>query len=144
MRSSNLERADGGTNAEPTAASATGAGCWPGSHPHRLVVTWQINGEWQLDADPEHASEIEVRFTPDGPEQTTVELEHRHLAASSPAGPSTTPSAKAAAGPRYLTRSPKPQGRTRNRALVPNATRRHVRTLGRSVTSGRTAAPRGG
>lgn len=47
--------------------------------PHRLVVTWQVNGNWQFDADPERASEIEVRFTPDGPEQTTVELEHRHL-----------------------------------------------------------------
>jgi uncharacterized protein YndB with AHSA1/START domain len=47
--------------------------------PHRLVVTWQINGEWQYDPDPAHASEIEVRFTPDGPGQTTVELEHRHL-----------------------------------------------------------------
>ncbi|MFG2024610.1 SRPBCC family protein [Streptomyces sp. NPDC048825] len=47
--------------------------------PHRLVVTWQINGYWQYDADPEHASEIEIRFTADGPEQTTVELEHRHL-----------------------------------------------------------------
>jgi uncharacterized protein YndB with AHSA1/START domain len=47
--------------------------------PYRLVVTWQINGQWQYDDDPEHASEIEVRFTPSGPEQTTVELEHRHL-----------------------------------------------------------------
>jgi uncharacterized protein YndB with AHSA1/START domain len=47
--------------------------------PHRLVVTWQINGRWQYDPDPEHASEIEVRFTADGPGQTTVELEHRHL-----------------------------------------------------------------
>lgn len=47
--------------------------------PHRLVVTWQINGEWQYDRDPAHASEIEVRFTADGPEQTIVELEHRHL-----------------------------------------------------------------
>lgn len=47
--------------------------------PHRLVVTWQINGRWQFDPDPEHASEIEVRFTADGPEQTKVELEHRHL-----------------------------------------------------------------
>jgi uncharacterized protein YndB with AHSA1/START domain len=45
--------------------------------PHRLVVTWQINGRWQFDPDPEHASEVEVRFTPTGPEQTTVELEHR-------------------------------------------------------------------
>jgi uncharacterized protein YndB with AHSA1/START domain len=47
--------------------------------PHRLVVTWQINGQWQYDPDPAHASEIEVRFTADGPEQTIVELEHRHL-----------------------------------------------------------------
>ncbi|HYY79591.1 MAG TPA: SRPBCC family protein [Actinomycetes bacterium] len=47
--------------------------------PHRLVVTWQINGEWQYDPDPEHASEIEVRFTADGPGQTVVELEHRLL-----------------------------------------------------------------
>jgi uncharacterized protein YndB with AHSA1/START domain len=47
--------------------------------PRRLVVTWQINGQWQYDPDPGHASEIEVRFTPDGPGQTIVELEHRHL-----------------------------------------------------------------
>ncbi|WP_040782684.1 SRPBCC family protein [Nocardia pneumoniae] len=47
--------------------------------PHRLVVTWQINGHWQYDPDPAHASEIEVRFTPEGPNQTSVELEHRHL-----------------------------------------------------------------
>jgi uncharacterized protein YndB with AHSA1/START domain len=47
--------------------------------PHRLVVTWQINGQWQYDPDPDHASEIEVRFTADGPEQTVVELEHRLL-----------------------------------------------------------------
>ena len=47
--------------------------------PHRLVVTWQVNGQWQYDPDPQHASEIEVRFTPNGPDQTTVELEHRLL-----------------------------------------------------------------
>jgi hypothetical protein len=34
---------------------------------------------WQYDPDPEHASEIEVCFSADGPEQTTVTLEHRHL-----------------------------------------------------------------
>ena len=43
------------------------------------MVTWQINGQWQYDPDPAHASEIEVRFTADGPERTTVELEHRLL-----------------------------------------------------------------
>jgi uncharacterized protein YndB with AHSA1/START domain len=47
--------------------------------PHRLVFTWQINGEWTFDPDPEHASEIEVRFTADGPGQTTVEVAHRHF-----------------------------------------------------------------
>ena len=47
--------------------------------PQRLVVTWQINGQWQFDPDPEHASEIEVRFTAEGPGQTVVELEHRLL-----------------------------------------------------------------
>jgi uncharacterized protein YndB with AHSA1/START domain len=47
--------------------------------PHRLVVTWQINGEWQYDPDPDHASEVEVRFSADGPDRTTVELEHRLL-----------------------------------------------------------------
>ena len=47
--------------------------------PHRLVVTWQINGEWQYDPDSQHASEIEVRFTSDGSERTRVELEHRLL-----------------------------------------------------------------
>ena len=47
--------------------------------PHRLVVTWQINGQWQYDPDPEHASEVELRFMADGPERTRVELEHRLL-----------------------------------------------------------------
>jgi uncharacterized protein YndB with AHSA1/START domain len=47
--------------------------------PNRLVVTWQINGEWRYDPDPQHASEIEVRFSADGPGQTVVQLEHRHL-----------------------------------------------------------------
>jgi uncharacterized protein YndB with AHSA1/START domain len=47
--------------------------------PRRLVVTWQINGRWQYDPAPGHASEIEVLFTADGPGQTTVEMEHRHL-----------------------------------------------------------------
>jgi len=47
--------------------------------PHRLLFTWQINGAWQFDPDPDRASEIEVRFTAIGPEETTVEVEHRHF-----------------------------------------------------------------
>ncbi|MFC4372703.1 SRPBCC family protein [Nocardia halotolerans] len=47
--------------------------------PHRLVLTWQINGRWQYDPDPAHASEIEIRFVAEGPERTDVTLEHRYL-----------------------------------------------------------------
>jgi uncharacterized protein YndB with AHSA1/START domain len=47
--------------------------------PSRLVFTWQINGSWQFDPDPAHASEIEVLFTSGGPHETTVEVEHRHF-----------------------------------------------------------------
>lgn len=47
--------------------------------PHHLVFTWQINGTWQFDPDPGHASEIDVRFTAHGPYDTTVAVEHRHF-----------------------------------------------------------------
>ncbi|MCE0767418.1 SRPBCC family protein [Pseudonocardia kujensis] len=47
--------------------------------PARLVFTWQINGSWQFDPDPEHASEIEARFTASGPQESVVEVEHRHF-----------------------------------------------------------------
>jgi uncharacterized protein YndB with AHSA1/START domain len=47
--------------------------------PHRVLFTWQINGMWQFDPDPEHASEIEALFRADGAEQTIVEVEHRYF-----------------------------------------------------------------
>jgi uncharacterized protein YndB with AHSA1/START domain len=47
--------------------------------PHRLLFTWQISGAWEFDPDPEHASEIDVRFTANGPAETTVEVEHRYF-----------------------------------------------------------------
>jgi uncharacterized protein YndB with AHSA1/START domain len=47
--------------------------------PHRLVLTWQINAEWQFDPDLARASELEIRFVAGGPDETTVELEHRHI-----------------------------------------------------------------
>jgi uncharacterized protein YndB with AHSA1/START domain len=47
--------------------------------PQRVVFTWQINGMWQFDPDPAHASEIEALFRADGPDQTIVEVEHRHF-----------------------------------------------------------------
>ena len=47
--------------------------------PHRLVLTWQITGEWRYDPDPAHASELEITFTAEDAGHTRVELEHRHL-----------------------------------------------------------------
>ncbi|MCU1682419.1 MAG: hypothetical protein JWQ81_3158 [Amycolatopsis sp.] len=45
--------------------------------PSRVVLTWQLNGDWAYDPDVSHASEIEVRFIAEGPAATRVELEHR-------------------------------------------------------------------
>lgn len=47
--------------------------------PDRVVVAWQLDGAWQYDPDPDHASEFEVRFVPDGPSTTRVEVEHRNF-----------------------------------------------------------------
>jgi uncharacterized protein YndB with AHSA1/START domain len=47
--------------------------------PHRVVFSWDIGTTWQLETDPDNASEVEVRFFAEGPGRTRVELEHRHL-----------------------------------------------------------------
>lgn len=47
--------------------------------PRRFVISWDISPTWQLVTDPAQASEVEVTFTEEGPGQTRVELEHRHL-----------------------------------------------------------------
>jgi len=47
--------------------------------PSRVVFSWDIDLEWKIETDPDRTSEVEVRFTPEGPDRTRVELEHRHL-----------------------------------------------------------------
>jgi uncharacterized protein YndB with AHSA1/START domain len=47
--------------------------------PHRVVISWDIGPTWQIEADPERTSEVEVRFIAEAPERTRVELEHRNL-----------------------------------------------------------------
>jgi uncharacterized protein YndB with AHSA1/START domain len=45
--------------------------------PRRFVVSWDINSNWK--PDPTVSSEVEVKFTADGPDATLVELEHRNF-----------------------------------------------------------------
>jgi uncharacterized protein YndB with AHSA1/START domain len=45
----------------------------------RLVLSWDISPRWQLESDPGHTSEVEIRFTAEGADRTRVALEHRHL-----------------------------------------------------------------
>lgn len=47
--------------------------------PARVVFSWDIGPQWQVETDPELTSEVEVRFVAEGPDRTRVELEHRHL-----------------------------------------------------------------
>jgi uncharacterized protein YndB with AHSA1/START domain len=47
--------------------------------PTRVVLSWPISPQWQIEDDPDKASEWEVRFTPETSERTLVELEHRNL-----------------------------------------------------------------
>ena len=47
--------------------------------PHRVVFSWDIGPTWQLETEPENASEVEVRFIAEGVDRTRVELEHRNI-----------------------------------------------------------------
>ena len=47
--------------------------------PHRVVFSWDIGPTWQVETEPGNTSEVEVRFTAEGPDRTRIELEHRNL-----------------------------------------------------------------
>ena len=47
--------------------------------PERVVISWDIDPQWQLETDVDKTSEVEVRFIAEGPDRTRVELEHRNL-----------------------------------------------------------------
>lgn len=47
--------------------------------PDRVVFSWDIGPQWQLETDPANTSEVEVLFFAEGPGRTRLELEHRHI-----------------------------------------------------------------
>lgn len=47
--------------------------------PNRVLLSWDLNPQWQIETDPAKTSEWEVRFTAETEHRTRVEIEHRHL-----------------------------------------------------------------
>ena len=73
--------------------------------PNRVVFSWDLSPQWQIETDLAKTSEVEVRFVAEAPERTRVELEHRNLERH---GPGLEPERDAVGGdagwPLYLAR----------------------------------------
>jgi hypothetical protein len=70
-----------------------------------VVFSWDISPHWQLETDPAHSSEVEVRFIAETPRRTRVELEHRNIDRHGPDWQSLSDGVAGAEGwPLYLER----------------------------------------
>jgi uncharacterized protein YndB with AHSA1/START domain len=55
--------------------------------PDRVVFSWDIGPQWQIETEPDNTSEVEVRFVAESPQRTRIELEHRHIDRHGPGWP---------------------------------------------------------
>jgi uncharacterized protein YndB with AHSA1/START domain len=73
--------------------------------PDRVVFSWDISPQWQLETDPDNTSEVEITFVAETPRRTRVELEHRNLDRHGPGWQSVSDGVAHDEGwPLYLTR----------------------------------------
>jgi uncharacterized protein YndB with AHSA1/START domain len=47
--------------------------------PTRVVISWDISPQWQIETDTAKTSEVDVRFVSETDERTRIELEHRNI-----------------------------------------------------------------
>ena len=47
--------------------------------PHQVTLSWHLGPDWRFNPDLAQASEVELRFTPEGPDHTSIELIHSKL-----------------------------------------------------------------
>lgn len=47
--------------------------------PRRVVFSWDIGPQWQVETEPDNTSEVEIRWIAETPQRTRVELEHRNI-----------------------------------------------------------------
>ncbi len=47
--------------------------------PHQVTFSWHLGPDWKFNPDLAKASEVEIRFTEEGPSATLVELTHSHI-----------------------------------------------------------------
>jgi uncharacterized protein YndB with AHSA1/START domain len=73
--------------------------------PNRVVFSWDISPQWQIETDLDNTSEVEVTFIAETPQRTRVELEHRDLERHGPGWESVRDGVAHDQGwPLYLTR----------------------------------------
>ncbi len=73
--------------------------------PNRVVFSWDIDPQWQIETEPDNTSEVEVRFHTETPQRTRVELEHRHIDRHGPGWQAVSDGVAGDAGwPLYLAR----------------------------------------